>query len=78
MTKAKRSPLPTKSPTPKLKLGDRVEVIGGIALGARGAIVEAWPKGFEGVAQWVVDFGGTMRKRVIREDFLQRVEGGGP
>ncbi len=55
--------------------GDPVLVTNGMAKGLRGVVHVRWPRDFdEGVPLWVVRFGGMVDERVIRADYLERVE----
>lgn len=53
--------------------GTPVRITAGLARGVQGHILELWPTKAGGVRQWVVVSGDLVRRRVLREDYLERV-----
>lgn len=63
--------LQTGSSTIPYKKGDAVRITNGLAKGVEGHILELWPTKAGGVRQWVVVSGDLVRRRVLREDYLE-------
>lgn len=54
-----------------LKIGARVRITAGLAVGKVGVVVESWPTHFGGIPQWVVASDDLVRRRVVRADYLE-------
>ncbi len=70
LAKQPPAPPPTK-PASGLAPGQAVIVTSGMSKGVRGVLVASWGEYEKGIPSWCVDLPDA--RRVIREDFLERV-----
>ena len=62
-----------KPASSRVVIGQKVRITGGLACGVEATVAELWPTKAGGVRQWVVVSGDLVRRRVIREDYLEPV-----
>lgn len=68
---AKQPPRAPVQPASGLSPGQAVVILDGMSKGVRGILVASWGQYEAGIPSWCVDLPDA--RRVIREDFLERV-----